>query len=758
MKILWISPTPSHPQDAGNRAHIFAMGQHLLDAGHEITFLLYGQETVTEQGMIAMRDFWTNVVFVPHRLRDRKQSKGKIWGIDDWFNMDLELALTTLRSVSDFDVVYCEYVFFSKALTLFPASTLKVLSCHDRMSDRATMLERQGIPLDFFYTSPDQEKIGLDRADIVLAIQDDERDFFGSLTNTPVLEVGYPVENALVAPRAFYGKLRVGYLGSNNSLNRKSILQFIAIVESSPGLLDQIEIVAAGSICKALDGRPVRCMGFVADEAEFYSDIDVAINPMIDGTGLKIKTLSAIRHGIPFLSTIAGSKGLPVRMREHRATDVETQVKHVIELTRAPTTTLTALRYESHRLLIAYQERNKEQTDVLLHAIATKRCDVASRKKVLMVTDVPFWEPGMGSHARMFSLCKEVKENFDLTVFFFGSIWPARQTAIDNAGFANRIVSYKEFEANANQVIEKCNAPALPGLARWRHEVFFRSLAAYLAKNNDFNAVLVQYLWLAYTRDAVPPGILTILDTHDLMAYRDFRFTSQGLPVGVSIGLRDEVALLDRFDSVISIQHEEAAILSSVLSKAIPICCPHGVEMAMPQTSNATTAKLELGFVGGNSEANFSAIDWFLRNVWPALSNLPVTLNIFGTVCKRIGSPPAGVTLHGLIPDLSDAYAGCDAMINPMIHGGGLKIKSIESLAHGKPLIASPEGAVGIRDPGGCGVIVAKTRDEFIDAVIFLLYDRQARGRLSDDAYKAADEQFSRSKCFAPLIELIEGY
>ena len=58
-------------------------------------------------------------------------------------------------------------------------------------------------------------------------------------------------------------------------------------------------------------------MGRIDRIEDFYSAVDVAINPMIAGTGLKIKTVEAMNFGVPIVSTISGSEGLPVVQKYH---------------------------------------------------------------------------------------------------------------------------------------------------------------------------------------------------------------------------------------------------------------------------------------------------------------------------------------------------------------------------------------------------------------------------------------------------------
>ncbi|MFN7139445.1 MAG: glycosyltransferase, partial [Limisphaerales bacterium] len=452
MNILWISPTPSHPQNAGNRAHIHALGSRILSAGHTVTFLLYDQENSSSiPGAIdAMRGFWTKFIVVHHRLRNRAKTNGDDWGVDDWFNEDIASAVRYLVMQEAYDAVICEYIFFSKALTLLDGRVLKILNCHDRMSNRAQLLQRNGVSPDFFYTTPDQEKIALDRADLILAIQEDEKHFFQTLTSRCVMELGHPVEvDLLPSYRRRAGVLRVDYLGSANSLNRKSLEVFLAAFRNRPALAPKVKLILAGDICNSVEDPDIERLGFVENERDFFSKIDLFVNPMIDGTGLKIKTLSAIRHGVPFLATIPASVGIPVAAPEHTCTSIESLIDYLEGIVSDPQKRLSELKEATLDCLNAYQHRIDQQFDQLLRALTTRSIAHLRRKRVLLVTDIPFWEPGVGNQSRILALCHAIKMEFDLRVFFFGSIWPAREKAIAAAGLDGLIVSYKDYETAA---------------------------------------------------------------------------------------------------------------------------------------------------------------------------------------------------------------------------------------------------------------------------------------------------------------------
>lgn len=408
-------------------------------------------------------------------------------------------------------------------------------------------------------------------------------------------------------------------------------------------------------------------------------------------------------------------------------------------------------------LVVGQEGMNVQVVHDFLRAIATKSIRHVRKKRVLLVTDVPFWEPGLGSHSRILTLCETLKRHANLTIFFFGTIGAQSKEHIERAGFAGIVFSCKLFEKKGTRTTDKSTFPLLPGLEKWRHGTFTRELTRFTNSVPRFDVVMIEYIWLAYTLDAVKYPTLTVLDAHDMMAFRDYRFALQGAKAGVSITLNQELGIFERFNIVLAIQREELEFLAGFLQKAIPLYCPHGLTIPAQDSSNIDQLNFRIGFIAGNSEANWGAINWFLHQVWPAISSLPMHLHIFGKICDRFNQLPKNVTLHGLVDNCADVYSYCNVMINPVFLGGGIKIKSVEALAYGKPLITSPEGAVGIDEPQSSGVYVARSRSEFIDGILRLFCQPSLCESMGAAARNAAEVQFSEKNSFLSLIEVLEA-
>ena len=289
MRVLVVSPTPSHPQDAGNRARIHALLSALKAAGHAIHLCLLLRENPSPEAVAAMREAWDEVIEVPHDRSREARSLGELNAIDDWILPETEGALANLAARDPgFDLVLVEYVFLSKAFEFFPRHVPRILDTHDIFAGRAERLGALGLENRFFATTEAEENRGLDRADLVLAIQAEEARALTGRTRAVVMTLGHlPCDpRAPLVPRIAPWPVSVGYLGSPNPLNTRSLGRFLAALDLDAVDADGGEVVVAGAASRGLDARPgLRPMGPVPDADALYEEVDLVVNPQEGGPG-----------------------------------------------------------------------------------------------------------------------------------------------------------------------------------------------------------------------------------------------------------------------------------------------------------------------------------------------------------------------------------------------------------------------------------------------------------------------------------------
>jgi glycosyltransferase involved in cell wall biosynthesis len=64
---------------------------------------------------------------------------------------------------------------------------------------------------------------------------------------------------------------------------------------------------------RALSSPNVRFEGHIEQLARFYDEVRVVIAPIRYGAGVKLKTVEALQHGVPVVSTTVGAEGIETR-------------------------------------------------------------------------------------------------------------------------------------------------------------------------------------------------------------------------------------------------------------------------------------------------------------------------------------------------------------------------------------------------------------------------------------------------------------
>jgi glycosyltransferase involved in cell wall biosynthesis len=734
MRILVVSPTPSHPQDAGNRARIHALLWSLKAAGHAIHLCLLGRENPSPAAIEAMRRDWDEVMLVPHDRAGERCSLGALNAIDDWILPESEVAFARLAAREPgFDMVLVEYVFLSRAFEAFPRHVLRVLDTHDIFAGRAERLAALGLQNRFFATTEAEETRGLDRADIVLAIQAEEAAELAARTRAVVLTLGHLPWDARppLPPRGPGGPVAIGYLGSPNPMNTRALGRFLAALPAEALAGAGGEVVVAGAAARGLDPAPgLVPLGPVPDADALYGRVDLVVNPHEGGTGLKVKTVEALARGRPVIGTAEAFAGLPAEAPCHAATNAA-EVAALARRAVADAGFRARVAADSARLGARYAAEVEAARAVLASPAAIAR--LLDRPRVLLVTDVPFWRARLGNHQRIGALAEAARQEMDLDLFFAGPIAPGEQEA------ARRLLGPRG-RVFAPPAAGGASPPS--GLTRFERGRFdatlFAALEAHLARH-PAQGVVIQYLRLSYLRRCRGLPAATALDTHDVMSLRAQNFRHFGRQHFIQISTSEELEILAAFPLVLAIQPEEARWLEALLPNRV-ILAPHVLPPLPRARGSGGGGPVRVGFLGGDSPMNRDALLWLLDQVWPAIAG--AELHVAGGVCAALPPGRRGVVARGEVADQHGFLAGLDIAVNPVFYGGGLKIKTVEYLAHGLPSVLTAEALFGIAGGEGSAYLLAEDRGAFIAALDGLVREPGLRARLGAAAQGFARRHF----------------
>lgn len=345
LNVLYFSPFPSHPTNHGNRATIYEFASHFKKLGHAVHFVLLDEENLGEDVLADMRGSWDTVDVLstppfPICL------DGEL-PFDAWYVEGLGEHIMRWCRTYDIDIVFCSYVFQSKLLEYVPAHVLKVIDTHDKMGGRYDMLRRNGMPVEFFSCSPEDEGRYLNRADLVVARRREEADYFDGVIGTQKSVVIPHVEPARYLTLPFGDVTSVGIVASANRINLMLVRDFLREVDRRASGQLTFKIHVAGQVADmvaqlseddaALFRRDwVVMRGFVKSISDFYQEMDMIVAPVIVGTGINVKTVQAMAYGVPLLTTRFGAKGVPTVHPMHQFEGVAEMVDGLLRIVDQP--------------------------------------------------------------------------------------------------------------------------------------------------------------------------------------------------------------------------------------------------------------------------------------------------------------------------------------------------------------------------------------------------------------------------------------
>jgi hypothetical protein len=364
--VLIVSPIPSHPADQGNAARIQAEAAELKRRGIIPDFFYYGMEGLSEEQFEAMSRYWRHFYFLKSTVLP-SPTLPQAWGLDDWCSDHLCDQVAEVLAKHRYDAVIVNYVWLSKILERV-VGPLKIIDTHDLFGDRGKVAEAAHLEPRWFFTAIDEENRGFARADVVIGIQRNESAKIAARHGGETITVGHPI-NAQFLLRAAARpapSFDFGYIGSANPFNIASISAIDRAIAARGGM----NWALAGTITKRpldLLSYPYR-IGMVDKLTDFYDHVDCILNPMMGGTGLKIKTIEALAYGHPIIGTIAAFEGIDAQHPFHRLRSMEEMVD-AMQQYQASQTLRHELQKESYRVFASYMAGVSSEYDQLAKII-----------------------------------------------------------------------------------------------------------------------------------------------------------------------------------------------------------------------------------------------------------------------------------------------------------------------------------------------------------------------------------------------------
>ncbi|MBS1946957.1 MAG: glycosyltransferase [Bacteroidetes bacterium] len=162
-------------------------------------------------------------------------------------------------------------------------------------------------------------------------------------------------------------------------------------------------------------------------------------------------------------------------------------------------------------------------------------------------------------------------------------------------------------------------------------------------------------------------------------------------------------------------------------------------------------------------QPNYEGLLWFYRNCWKkivsAFPRLKLTVvgsgDPHGSLAKIFED--GSVDFKGRVKEVYPYYDAAAVVVVPLLSGSGIRLKILEAMSMGVPIVSTRKGAEGIRHTNGENILLADEADDFARLVISLLNDKNKRRALSEAGRKTIQEYYDWPVIGQRIFKILSG-
>lgn len=156
---------------------------------------------------------------------------------------------------------------------------------------------------------------------------------------------------------------------------------------------------------------------------------------------------------------------------------------------------------------------------------------------------------------------------------------------------------------------------------------------------------------------------------------------------------------------------------------------------------------------------NSEGVMWWLREGYARLRELcpSVTYDIVGArppqALQTLAERCPGTHVHGYVADAEPFWKEATALAVPLLSGGGVRVKILEAMAMGLPVVSTTLGCEGLEVQHGVHLLIADTPVDFAQACATVLNDKELASKLAHNARALMREKYDANIALRRLDE-----
>ncbi|MBI1281955.1 MAG: glycosyltransferase [Anaerolineaceae bacterium] len=376
-----------------------------------------------------------------------------------------------------------------------------------------------------------------------------------------------------------------------------------------------------------------------------------------------------------------------------------------------------------------------------------------------------------GAKIRIYNLLRHLSKQYQVTLLSF---------AEDGDATGEQIAHLKTFCQHVEAVPKPIYNPGalkatLGYFSRWPRslvDVYSTDMAERVARINQTQPVDIivasQFQTMRYIE--LLPDVPAVLEELEITQFHNTVEQASDMPRRLRAQLT-----LSKFQQSINhlvrsgaaatvVSKAEAAYISQFLPPDTRIeVVPNGVDTKVNQPdASVQSTPYSLIYTGAVTySANYDAVAYFVREIWPLVharypqAMFTVTGGTGSVDVADLAAVP-GVKFSGYLPSVADAVRQQWAVVAPIRIGGGTRLKILEAMALGTPVISTSKGAEGLDVHHGQDILIADSSQAFADAVSQLFEDATLRDKLAAGGRALVERDYDWGALTCRLIDLIE--
>lgn len=267
-------------------------------------------------------------------------------------------------------------------------------------------------------------------------------------------------------------------------------------------------------------------------------------------------------------------------------------------------------------------------------------------------------------------------------------------------------------------------------------------------KANTYDAIVISYAcWASLVIDnSYTKNAKLIIDTHDFLTSQ-YQHT-KNFKLGKFF--ETEIKLLSHFNEILVISIEEQYIFSQFCKNSKVSTVTH--TLPIKHDFAGFNTKYDIVYIASANNHNVIATKWFFNEVYPLLSK-NISILVIGKISEHIPDFD-NVEKINFVEELDAFYQQSKIAICPMLSGTGLKIKVVEALSFGLPVVCNEAGVDGLVNKNNNGCLVAHNANDFAINIEKLLLDTDFYNKIKQQAKSYFVDNHSIEKQYEKLDKI----